>query len=385
MAAAVARVRRRERRPAEEIWSLRDVTLQVEEGAALGIVGRNGAGKSTLLKVIDNITAPTEGVCRTRGRIGSLLEVGTGFHKELTGRENAYLNGAILGMTRAEVRDRLDEIVAFAGLEGFMDTPVKRYSSGMYLRLGFSVAAHMEADILLVDEVLAVGDAEFQRRCLGKMDEVERSGRTVLFVSHSQDAIARLCERSVWLDHGQVRMAGPTDAVLRAYHSSGTQGATVELEERSGASAQLVKASVVDHTSTSQDVFPLDEEPRIVLELAVREPVPGLDVSVIVANARGVGVLDLAMTDSCRPALEHPGRYVVECRLPPVLIPDEYRISIWVGSKYETIELLDDVLTFLIDGEERDRRRMVRAEAEWASRRIDDHLRDAGSTSGTGG
>ena len=168
----VARLRGRDTPEPAEFWSLRDVSFSVSEGEAIGIVGANGAGKSTLLKVINNITSPTEGECRTRGRIGSLLEVGTGFHRELTGRENTFLNGAILGMSRREVARRLDEIVDFAGLEAFMDTPVKRYSSGMYLRLGFAIAAHLDADILLVDEVLAVGDADFQRRCLGKMSEI---------------------------------------------------------------------------------------------------------------------------------------------------------------------------------------------------------------------
>ena len=197
------------------------------KASALGIIGANGAGKSTLLKVINNITTPTEGRCRTRGRIGSLLEVGTGFHGELTGLENTYLNGAILGMTRREVRRRLDEIVEFAGLEQFMDTPVKRYSSGMYLRLGFAIAAHMEADILLVDEVLAVGDAEFQRRCLGKMNEVEQSGRTVLFVSHNMDAMARLCPTSIWLDKGRSAAAGRRREIIAEYTRTSAEPAPV--------------------------------------------------------------------------------------------------------------------------------------------------------------
>ncbi|MDQ4131233.1 MAG: ABC transporter ATP-binding protein, partial [Actinomycetota bacterium] len=184
LAAGVQRIGRG-RRPREEIWSLKDVNLHIPEGTALGVIGRNGAGKSTLLKILSRITEPTSGVARTRGRVGSLLEVGTGFHPELTGRENIFLNGAILGMPRREIERAFDEIVGFAGVERFLDTPVKRYSSGMYLRLAFSVAAHLEADILLVDEVLAVGDAEFQRKCLGRMASVEREGRTVVFVSHN--------------------------------------------------------------------------------------------------------------------------------------------------------------------------------------------------------
>ena len=217
LARLAGRIRGRAPAPPSEIWSLREISVDVTTGQALGIIGANGAGKSTLLKVVSNITTPTEGECRTKGRIGSLLEVGTGFHAELTGIENTYLNGAILGMSRREVTRRLDDIVEFAGLERFMDTPVKRYSSGMYLRLGFSIAAHLEADILVVDEVLAVGDADFQRRCLGKMSEVEQSGRTVLFVSHNLEALSRLCPTAMWLERGQIRRVGPSKEVIDEY------------------------------------------------------------------------------------------------------------------------------------------------------------------------
>ncbi|MDQ3029261.1 MAG: ABC transporter ATP-binding protein, partial [Actinomycetota bacterium] len=203
--------------PAEELWSLRDVTLAVEEGDTLGLIGRNGAGKSTLLRIVTRITEPTAGVSRTRGRVGSLLEVGTGFHPELTGRENVYLNGAILGMNRRETTRQFDDIAEFAGVQRFLDTPVKRYSSGMYLRLAFAVAAHLDAEIMVVDEVLAVGDAEFQRKCLGKMSSLEREGRTVLFVSHNLDAIMRLCRTTAWLEQGELKAYGPTPQVATAY------------------------------------------------------------------------------------------------------------------------------------------------------------------------
>src|ERR671911_2050991 len=212
-ATALHRLGRQRSRP-EEIWSLRDVSFALDEGHALGIIGRNGAGKSTLLKILGRITEPTSGAARTRGRVAALLEVGTGFHPELTGRENLFLNGAILGMSRRAMARRLDEIVEFAGVERFLDTPVKRYSSGMYLRLAFSVAAHIEPDILVVDEVLAVGDAEFQAKCMGRMASAEQEGRTVVFVSHNLDAIARLCPRSVWLEQGSVQALGPTAEVL---------------------------------------------------------------------------------------------------------------------------------------------------------------------------
>jgi lipopolysaccharide transport system ATP-binding protein len=209
----------RERTRPETFWALRNVSFEVAEGEVVGIIGGNGAGKSTLLKILSRITEPTEGRVEIHGRVGSLLEVGTGFHPELSGRENTFLNGAILGMTRQEIARKFDEIVAFAEVERFIDTPVKHYSSGMYLRLAFAVAAHLEPEILIVDEVLAVGDASFQKKCLGKMGDVARQGRTVLFVSHNMDAIQRLCTHCLMLEHGQVTAEGPTAAVVSRYLS----------------------------------------------------------------------------------------------------------------------------------------------------------------------
>lgn len=218
---------REHRRETQEVWALRDVSFEVQQGEVLGIIGRNGAGKSTLLKILTRITFPTSGRVEVRGRVGSLLEVGTGFHPELTGRENVYLNGAILGMRRREIDQRYDAIVEFSGVERFIDTPVKRYSSGMYVRLAFAVAAHLEPEILLVDEVLAVGDAEFQRRCLGRMEELGSSGRTVIFVSHQLPAVAQLCDRAIQIDSGQVVGEGPAAEVIATYlhqtHSAGTE------------------------------------------------------------------------------------------------------------------------------------------------------------------
>ena len=203
----------------ETIWALDDVSLEIAQGEVVGIIGRNGSGKSTLLKILSRITEPTRGHADVRGRLGSLLEVGTGFHPELTGRENIFLNGAILGMRRSEIVRKFDDIVEFSGVSKFIDTPVKRFSNGMYVRLAFSVAAHLEPEILLIDEVLAVGDAEFQRRCLGRMDEIGRSGRTVLFVSHSMPTITRLCERAILLDKGRLIADGPAEAVVARYLS----------------------------------------------------------------------------------------------------------------------------------------------------------------------
>jgi lipopolysaccharide transport system ATP-binding protein len=212
-----------------EFWALRDVSFEVRQGEVVGVIGRNGAGKSTLLKILSRITEPTEGSAEIRGRVGSLLEVGTGFHPELTGRENVFLSGAILGMRRAEIRRKFEEIIAFAEVEKFVDTPVKHYSSGMYLRLAFSVAAHLEPEVLLVDEVLAVGDARFQRKCLDKMEDVGREGRTVLFVSHNMPAVTRLCPRTVLLDGGALLKDGPSAQVVSTYLSSGV-GSTAQRE-----------------------------------------------------------------------------------------------------------------------------------------------------------
>ena len=197
---------------AQEFWALKDVSFEVKQGEVVGLIGRNGAGKSTLLKILTRITEPTEGQAQIRGRVGSLLEVGSGFHPELTGRENVYLNGAILGMKKREIDTKFDEIVAFAEVEEFINTPVKHYSSGMYMRLAFSVAAHLETEVLLVDEVLAVGDMRFQKKCLNKMQDIGKHGRTVLFVSHNMPAIANLCQRAILLDQGKILHDGPSSA-----------------------------------------------------------------------------------------------------------------------------------------------------------------------------
>jgi lipopolysaccharide transport system ATP-binding protein len=206
----------------EEFWALKDVSFEIKQGDRVGIIGRNGAGKSTLLKILSRITEPTTGSIKIKGRVASLLEVGTGFHPELTGRENIFLNGAILGMGKEEIKRKFDEIVAFAEVEKFLDTPVKRYSSGMYVRLAFAVAAHLEPEILIVDEVLAVGDAAFQKKCLGKMEDVGKEGRTVLFVSHQMAAIQNLCQRTIWLNQGQLFNDDQTQVVISKYLSTST-------------------------------------------------------------------------------------------------------------------------------------------------------------------
>ena len=280
------------------LWALQDVSLELARGEVLGIIGRNGAGKSTLLKILSRVTAPTSGRIRVKGRVASLLEVGTGFHPELTGRENVFLNGAILGMTKAEVARKFDEIVAFSEIEDFIDTPVKRYSSGMYVRLAFAVAAHLDPEILVVDEVLAVGDAGFQKRCLGKMGDVAKSGRTVLFVSHNMPSILNLCSRAIWMGSGRKQRDGEPDEVVKAYLSS----VSAAVEERPGiAQAEhggtgQVRITRVDAGTDGQRSAPglttgRDSTLRFAYE-ARQTPVK-VHLVVIVSNSRGEPCLHL--------------------------------------------------------------------------------------------
>lgn len=255
------------------IWAVKHVSFEVKKGEVLGIIGSNGAGKSTLLKILSRITQPTEGYARINGRVGSLLEVGTGFHSELTGRENVYLNGTILGMTRREIARKFDEIVDFSGVEKFIDTPVKRYSSGMKVRLAFAVAAHLEPEILIVDEVLAVGDAEFQRRCLGKMQAVATGGRTVLFVSHNMGAINQLCHSALLLENGEMQMRGDATEVVEAYLSKVTDnaGAVCEFEADPSKSLQITRISVCDGEGHTQESFNTNESIHIAFNCECRQ------------------------------------------------------------------------------------------------------------------
>lgn len=257
----------------EGFWALKEVSFEIKEGEAVGIVGRNGAGKSTLLKVLSRITEPTSGRIRLRGRVASLLEVGTGFHQELTGRENIYLNGAILGMGRAEIRRKFDEIVAFSEVEKFLDTPVKRYSSGMYVRLAFAVAAHLEPEILIVDEVLAVGDAAFQKKCMGKMGEVAHSGRTVLFVSHSMSAVQALCDKAVYLDKGTVRATGNVVTVVEQYlvDTAGAHARRFTESRWIGPDIKLVAFDFTPNTIKSGGALQFEVRLRVERRTAIKE------------------------------------------------------------------------------------------------------------------
>ncbi|MGZ4703500.1 MAG: ABC transporter ATP-binding protein [Acidimicrobiales bacterium] len=376
-------VRRRHRGPRQEVWSLRDVDLTVVAGQALGVVGRNGAGKSTLLKILARITEPTAGVSRTRGRVGSLLEVGTGFHPELTGRENVYLSGVIHGMRRRRIDELFEQIVEFSGVERFLETPVKRYSSGMYLRLAFAVAAHLDADILLVDEVLAVGDAGFQKRCLGKMAEVERSGRTVVFVSHDLDAIQRLCPTSIWLEAGRVAAAGDTAGVIDRYLGADQRRiGEVILPDPGDQPVVVGRVALLDHNGRPSDELVRDEPFAVEVALDVREPSPGLDVTVYIATNRGVRVIDEALSDTGA-AFVGSGRFTARVVIPPVLNAGEYSVGIWVGTGYEERVWRDDLLRFTLTGDSQGRpERLVRLDAAWELDRVDGDRRAAGGAAG---
>ncbi|MDO9546772.1 MAG: ABC transporter ATP-binding protein [Pelolinea sp.] len=285
----------------ESIWALNDVSFEVNKGEVLGIVGRNGAGKSTLLKVLSRVTEPTRGSVEVYGRVGSLLEVGTGFHPELTGRENIFLNGAILGMRRNEIESKFDEIVAFSEVEKFIDTPVKRYSSGMYLRLAFAVAAHLEPEILVVDEVLAVGDAEFQRKCLGKMSDVAKQGRTVLFVSHNMSAILRLTEETLVIDKGNLLLRAPTAEAVDYYLSSGLtqEGQRIWQPNEIDQKSQFIPTAmrILDKKGNILETVRSTEPFSIEVEYQIRKPTKGLRVGIYLLTSHGEFVLTSFDTD----------------------------------------------------------------------------------------
>jgi lipopolysaccharide transport system ATP-binding protein len=319
----VMRGKRRSRK--ETIWALRDVSFDVEQGQVMGVIGRNGAGKSTLLKILSRITEPSEGYARITGRVGSLLEVGTGFNPELTGRENIFLNGAILGMGRKEIVSKFDEIVDFSGVEQFIDTPVKRYSSGMYLRLAFSVAAHLEPEILVVDEVLAVGDADFQRKCLGKMGDVASEGRTVLFVSHNMSAVMSLTNEAIVLDKGQMVYRAPTQQAVEFYMSSGFSQSSErrwQPDDIPAGAAPFIPVAlrVIDPRGHSSDTVRSIEPLTIEMEYELSEAIQGLRVGIYLQTVRGELVFVSFDTDSTEEfkqyATRPAGKYISRCQIP---------------------------------------------------------------------
>jgi lipopolysaccharide transport system ATP-binding protein len=327
-------------------WALRDISFEIEKGDTLGIIGKNGAGKSTLLKILSRVTAPTEGQVKIRGRIASLLEVGTGFHPELTGRENIYMNGAILGMMRKEITSKFDEIVDFAGVELYIDTPVKRYSSGMYVRLAFAVAAHLEPEILIVDEVLAVGDADFQKKCLGKMGDVASHGRTIIFVSHNMQAVQSLCKTAIYLKNGMMADIGRTDKVINNYLSREVKNCLVktwEGEEAPGNDTiKMIRAEVLP-VGNDADTILVSTPVDISIEFYLHKEME-LNLSLFLYTAAGNCIFNVASpSKSLKPGIHHS-----ILKIPGKLLNDDmYTINLFFVKDTSVIMFTtDDVLTF---------------------------------------
>ncbi len=344
------------RRADETMWALKGVSFEVEPGEVVGIIGRNGAGKSTLLKILSRITKPTTGEVDLYGRVGSLLEVGTGFHPELTGRENIFLNGAILGMRRTEIERKFDEIVAFAEVEKFLDTPVKRYSSGMYVRLAFAVAAHLEPEILIVDEVLAVGDATFQKKCLGKMGDVAKQGRTVLFVSHNMVAVKSLCTRAILLDGGQVTREGNMDEVVDAYLTAGTDMAKTGIIPDDAPrlyctdEARVRSVQLTDLSGQPVAQLYLGQPFRVVLTFEVMKEIDDAIIEVDVATLDGSPVTYTSTIDGGEaPVYLSPGRHTLTLEMDVILMPRQYTFLVAIShSDGATIDWIERALDFAV-------------------------------------
>jgi lipopolysaccharide transport system ATP-binding protein len=312
----------------DEVWALRGVSFEVKQGEILGIIGRNGAGKSTLLKIFSRVTSPTKGEVRIKGRIASLLEVGTGFHPELTGRENIFLNGAILGMTKAEIRTKLDEIVAFAEIDTYVDTPVKRYSSGMYVRLAFAVAAHLDPEILIVDEVLAVGDRQFQQKCIGKMRDVSKVGRTVLFVSHNMNAITALCSRVIVLKQGGVIFNGRVEESLQYYGASSSVSGSIDLASKKPG-AYLQSLNIIQNGDNSSGILKADDKIDLVFGVKISKPLSGIKLAAAFTNMRGERVFAVGswLGPSRMPVLKQDTTATIRFQMPPIT-PGRYTLDI---------------------------------------------------------
>jgi len=335
-----------------DFWALRDISFGIDQGEVVGVIGRNGAGKSTLLKLLSRITRPTSGSIRMRGRISSLLEVGTGFHPELTGLENIHLNGAILGMRRAEIAAKLEEIIAFAGIGPHLETPIKRYSTGMKVRLGFAVAAHLEPEILVVDEVLAVGDAEFQKRCLGRMRSVADSGRTVLFVSHNMFSVQSLCSRVLWLERGMLQADGPTSDVVRSYLAETNAPNHVRSwEEADAPGTDVLRLRAVEVRALSPEkafltTVPVEVEMRLD-NLGITDS--DLNIQMIVRTEDDVIAFISDMTEAIGTAAWMPGATTVRCTIPADLLNDGgYRIDLLFQRQGARHFLVEDALGFQV-------------------------------------
>ncbi|MFY8180899.1 MAG: polysaccharide ABC transporter ATP-binding protein [Flavobacterium sp.] len=333
------------------VWSLKDINFEIQQGDAVGIIGRNGAGKSTLLKLLSKVTKPTTGSFKVNGRVASLLEVGTGFNPEMTGRENIYLNGAILGMRRAEITRKFDEIVAFSGVERFIDTPVKRYSSGMYVRLAFAVAAHLESEILIVDEVLAVGDAEFQKKCLGKMGDVSKGeGRTVLFVSHNMAAVKTLCKKGILLENGQMKYSGDVNEVLDIYNSETMNTDSKRCWDLDTAPGNMNAKIISISLKTQNNSFIIEQDFELEVVFLNLMDNQTLNVSISIFDDKEVYVL--ASPNLKREQL-NKGTYKSTCKIPKNLLnKGVYYFSVLlIGNNYELITQLDKVVAVEMEEE----------------------------------
>lgn len=343
-------------------WAVKDVSFDVNPGEAVALIGRNGAGKSTLLKVLSRITEPTQGRIEIRGRMGSLLEVGTGFHPELTGRENVYMNGSILGMSRREINAKFDQIVAFSEIGKFLDTPVKRYSSGMYVRLAFAVAAHLEPEILIVDEVLAVGDANFQKRCIDRMMELSRSGKTILFVTHNMQQIPRLCQRAVMLERGEVVEVGPAGDVTQHYMDRLLQDArTGDLRNKARTGdgrAKFVRAGLVDRDGRPLTVLTTGDDLILHMDLEAAEDLPDANILVAVQTLYGTRLISGWTDESHFPVKLTKGRQGFECRFKNVAIRpgNPIMVSLRVALENQTVlDLVENAMVYDVVGDERSR------------------------------
>ena len=348
----------REKAPERDIlWALKDISLEVKRGEVIGLIGRNGAGKSTLLKVLSRITYPTSGRMTVRGRVGSLLEVGTGFHDELTGRENIYLNGSILGMKKREIDASLDQIVAFADIDGFLDTPIKRYSSGMRMRLGFAVAAHLSTDVLFVDEVLAVGDVNFQKKCLGAMRELSDGGRTVIFVSHNMAAVENLCQRTIWISHGQVRQDGATKDVIRAYMNSfeAADQQSLDLsavrERRGTGQARFLKMEFLNDTGGNHNLIHSGDGLRVRFHYECLRDIPNLYFGLRIYTNLGMLVSNIHNWSTNQVVPRAPqGKGSIDLEIDSLnLMPGTYYLGVWVSGHNEWHDVLDNVAKLNIE------------------------------------
>lgn len=341
----------------KEFWALKDISFEVEKGDVVGIIGRNGAGKSTLLKILSRITEPTEGEIEYRGRVASLLEVGTGFHPELTGRENVYLNGAILGMKRSEIDEKFDEIIDFSGVREFIDIPVKRYSSGMQVRLAFSVAAHLDSDILIIDEVLAVGDAEFQKKCLGKMDQVTKDkNRTIFFVSHDLNAVRRICNKCVYLEDGKIKAIGETSDVINKYLTTSSSKAQYTFENSKEKDIYIKKISILNEKGEIDGVIPCTQQFQIEVEYEVTKEVKNYQLSFVCENVFGGRVFTASSFDQGMYLDGSIGIHQIRYTFPKLdkvfLNPATYSFSFGIGLvNSRSVDLAGGVVVEIIDDE----------------------------------